>query len=390
MALLGVIGAAVSSDRRARANGRIPRVDRPKSEAQAPGGPDVPPELLQAHRIDAIGELAPGLAHELNNSLAAITAFSQLVRLDAHLPADLRRDAELLVEEANRMRRLVGAVLDFIRPRPPERHPTNLAVLVESVLDLQSHRITGQQIVLQVAVDRGLPRVPMDRPAMQLVLLDLTLHASSVLTIQATIDGPLVRLSVSHDGAATPDLAVAEAIVAAHGGQLRRVRGRGSDGAAAAYVLELPLLAMETIETAVTAAGPPPSDHPVRVLIIDDEPSIRRFLSKALELAGYEPVVASHGEEAIEIVAGDFDRPDFDAVLCDYKMVGLTGAEVYEAMVAARPALAARFVFMSGDTLNPDLADFAEARGIRLLAKPFDLASVGRAVGEILAAQPRG
>ena len=336
--------------------------------------------------MDTIGELAPGLAHELNNSLAAITAFSQLVRLDAHLPADLRRDAELLGEEANRTRRLVGALLDFIRHRPPERHPTNLAVLVESVLDLQSYRIAGQQIVLQVAVDRGLPRVPLDRPAMQLVLLDLTLHASSVLTIQAKIDGPLVRLSVSHDGAATPDLAVAKSIVAAHGGQLHRVRGRGSDGAAAAYVLELPLLARETIETAVTAAGPPPSNHPVRVLIIDDEPSIRRFLSKALELAGYKPVVAAHGEEAIELVAGD----DFDAVLCDYKMVGLTGAEVYEAIVATRPALAARFVFMSGDTLNPDLADFADARGIRLLAKPFDLASVGRTVREILAAQPRG
>jgi two-component system NtrC family sensor kinase len=303
------------------------------------------------------------------------------------LPADLRRDAELLGEEANRTRRLVGALLDFIRHRPPERQPTNLAVLVESVLDLQSFRIAGHQIALRVEVDRKLPLVPLDRQAMQLVLLDLTSNASNVLTIQATIDGSLVRLSVSRDGAPAPDLAVAESIVAAHGGQLQRVRGRGSDGAAAAYILELPLLATETTETALTAAGPPPSDHPVRVLIIDDEPSIRRFLSKALELAGYQPVVAAHGEQAIELAAG----ADFDAVLCDYKMVGLTGTEVYEAIVAARPGLAGRFVFMSGDTLNPDLADFAEARGIRLLAKPFDLASVGRTVREILAAaQPRG
>lgn len=331
--------------------------------------------------MDTIGTLAPGLAHELNNSLAAITAFSQLVRLDARLPTDLRRDAELLGEEANRTRRLVGALLDFIRHRPPERHPTSLALLVDSVLDLQSYRIAGHQIVLQVEVGRGLPRLAIDRQAMQLVLLDLTAHASTVLTMRATTNGPLVRLSISHDGAATPDLAVAESIVAAHGGQLQRVRGRGSDGAAAAYVLELPFLATETTETAVIAAGPPSSDHPVRVLIIDDEPSIRRFLSKALELAGYESVVAAHGEEAVDLVAA----ADFDAVLCDYKMVGLTGTEVYEAIVAARPALAARFVFMSGDTLNPDLADFAEARGIRLLAKPFDLAAVGRTVRAILA-----
>jgi two-component system NtrC family sensor kinase len=362
-------------------------VDRLKPEAQVPGVPDVSAERFQAHRMEAIGELASGLAHELNNSLASITAFSQLVRLDARLPAELRRDAELLVEEANRVRNLVGALLELIRSRPKERHPTSLAVLVASVLDLQSYHIAAEQIVLQVAVDRDLPRVSMDRQAMQLVLLDLTSRASNVLTIQATIDGPLVRLSVSHDGVVSPDLAVAQSIVAAHGGQLQRVRGRGSAGAAAAYVLELPLLATTDItETAVGAAGPPRSDHPVRVLVVDDEPSIRRFLSKALELAGYEPVIASHGEQAVDLVTA----ADFDAVLCDYKMVGLTGREVYEAIVAARPALVGRFVFMSGDTLNPELADFAEARGIRLLAKPFDLASVGRTVREIMAAQPRG
>ena len=355
-------------------------MDRPKSEAQVPGIPDVPPELLEAHRMDTLGELAPGLAHELNNSLAAITAFSQLVRLDARLPADLRRDAELLGEEANRTRRLAGALLDFIRHRPPERHPTNLAVLVDSVLDLQSYRVAGPRITLWVEVDRDLPPLPLDRQAMQLVLLDLTVRARKALTILASIDGPLLRLSVSHDGDATPDLAVAQSIVAAHGGRLRHDPVRGA--AAAFYIIELPLLSSETTETAVTAASPPPSDHAVRVLIVDDEPSIRRFLSKALELAGYEPVVAAHGEEAVELVA----RSDFDAVLCDFKMVGLTGTEVYEAIVAARPALAARFVFMSGDTLNPELADFAAARGIRLLAKPFDLASVGGTVREILAA----
>jgi len=362
-------------------------VDRPKSEAQVPPASAVAPEVLQAHRMDTIGELAAGLAHELNNSLAAITAYSQLVRLDARLPADLRRDAELLGEETNRTRRLVGALLDFVRHRPPERHPTSLAVLVENVLYLQSYRISAHQIVLRVEIDRDLPRVAMDRQAMQLVLLDLTVRARKKLTLEASVEGSFVRLAVSHDGAATPDLAVAESIIAAHGGQLGRVRGRGSGGAAAAYVLELLIPATtETTETTVNA-GAPALDHPARVLIVDDEPSIRRFLTKALELAGYEPVVAAHGEEALELVAGT----EFDAVLCDQQMLGMSGVEVYEAIVAARPQLAGRFVFMSGDNLTPDLADFAAARGVRLLAKPLDLASVGRMVREIVAeAQPRG
>jgi CheY-like chemotaxis protein len=143
----------------------------------------------------------------------------------------------------------------------------------------------------------------------------------------------------------------------------------------------------ETTETTANTTGAPALDHPARVLIVDDEPAIRRFLTKALELAGYEPVVAAHGEEALELVAG----AEFDAVLCDHQMLGMSGVEVYEAIVAARPHLAGRFVFMSGDNLSADLADFAAARGVRLLAKPFDLASVDRMVREIVAeAQPRG
>jgi hypothetical protein len=65
-------------------------------------------------------------------------------------------------------------------------------------------------------------------------------------------------------------------------------------------------------------------------------------------------------------------------------MAGLSGTQVYEAAVALRPELAGRFVFMSGDVLNPELRQFAEAHGVAVLAKPFDIESVGRTVWAVL------
>jgi DNA-binding NtrC family response regulator len=118
-----------------------------------------------------------------------------------------------------------------------------------------------------------------------------------------------------------------------------------------------------------------------RILVVDDEPSIRRFLFKALENAGFEPVLAAGGQDAIDVVR----EGPVDGILSDHRMTGMSGTDVYDAVVAIRPELRDRFVFMSGDILNPALRDFAEANSIVLLAKPFDLASVGRTVRDLLA-----
>ena len=74
----------------------------------------------------------------------------------------------------------------------------------------------------------------------------------------------------------------------------------------------------------------------------------------------------------------------FDAVLCDHRMAGMSGTEVFEALVAIRPELERRFVFMSGDVFNPELRAFVEARGIGLLAKPFDRDTVRRTIESVL------
>jgi CheY-like chemotaxis protein len=81
------------------------------------------------------------------------------------------------------------------------------------------------------------------------------------------------------------------------------------------------------------------------------------------------------------------DEPP-DAILCDHRMAGMNGTEFHDAVSAIEPELGRRFAFMSGDVLNPDLREFATARGILLLGKPFDIATVGRTVATLLGSEP--
>ena len=396
-------------------------------------------ELVQAQKMEAIGQLVAGVAHELNNPLASIVAFSQLMRRDPRLPEDMRQDADLLVGEADRTRRIVQNLLDFARQRRPERHPTPLRLLVESVLSLQSYSIGAGRIDVAIDMPDDLPLVAVDRAQLQQVLLNLTLNAIQAIretSAPGTItlaarhadgpDGGIVRLVVADDGPGVAaehrdllfvpffttkapgdgtglGLPVSFGIVAAHGGSLTFEPGPDEHGATFVVTLPVaatdPIAAGESVVAAGSVAGDPSTASPSRaaaaaveptavdapaVLVLDDEASIRAFLAKALPGGGFAPTVVATGDEAVAAVRAR----SFAAILCDYRMAGMSGTEVYERIVALRPELAGRFVFMSGDVLNADLASFAETRGVGLLAKPFDIDTVRSTVRAIVDAGP--
>jgi CheY-like chemotaxis protein len=365
--------------------------------------------LVRGDRMAALGRIAAGVQHELNNPLTAIVAFAQLIRQNGDLPADMQRDADLLIVEAERTRRLVETLLNYVRPRPPERHPTKIRPLVDSVAGLASYELMRYSITLTVDVPDTIPAVPIDRGQIQQVLLGLVTNAieaiataggPGAITIQATDETTgFVTLAISDDGpgidparaeevyrpfvtsredraAAGLGLAISRALVEAHGGRLSHApRSRGSG---VTFRVELPLSATEPVTTSPGTTKPTSAHGGDRVLVLDDEPAIRRFLEKALAISGREAVVATSGSQAVELAMD----PTIGLVICDQRMADMTGTDVYRAIAPHRPDLARRFVIMTGDVDNPQLRAFAADHGAPLLAKPFTLEDLARVLRE--------
>jgi CheY-like chemotaxis protein len=182
------------------------------------------------------------------------------------------------------------------------------------------------------------------------------------------------RFFTTKDAAAHSGLGlfVASGIVADHGGSLSFEPGPGGGSI---FTLELPLdRSGEADRSAATGRQMPEpgiaaaESHPMRVLVIDDEESIRGLLVRAMR-ASVDVVTAGSGPEALDLI----EAGDFDGMVCDHRMPGMSGTEVYERIAAIRPELARHFVLMSGDMLNPELVAFTEETGVRLLGKPFEM-----------------
>lgn len=190
-------------------------------------------------------------------------------------------------------------------------------------------------------------------------------------------------------------LSVSLGIVAAHGGTLR-FEPRAGGGAT--FALDLPVSARAAVDRRKTpGVGGQRDQSPATprtgsrqqidevprsaqaVLILDDEPAIRAFLVKSLQAAGFRPVAVATGMDAI----AKCEAEEFAAVLVDHRMPGMSGMNVFDALVGIRPDMASRVIFMSGDVLDAELHEYATRHGIALLAKPFDLATVKRLVTEV-------
>jgi two-component system NtrC family sensor kinase len=372
-------------------------------------------ELLRAQKMEALGQLVSGVAHELNNPLSAIIAFSRFLQTDQRLPPDMRHDADLLVREAERTRRIVQNLLDFARQRPPSRQPIDIHDLVRRTVELQAYQIGAGKVHVVVDLPDDLPLVDVDPNQVQLVLLNLTLNAlqsmrgasRGQLTIGArgvagaTAGEPgLMRITVADDGPGVPDsvrphlfepffttkdvgegtglgLPVSYGIVVAHGG---RLWFEPTGGGGATFIVELP--AAPAFAAAVSHAAPPVTGAPLHasILVVDDEPSMRALLTRAFQSAGHEVATAADGPAALRHLGAAM----VDVLILDHRMPGMDGVETYRRALELRPELARRTLMMSGDVLHPALHAFARAHDLPLLAKPFDLADGLAAVEAIL------
>ena len=155
--------------------------------------------VTQAEKLAALGTLAAGIAHEINNPIGVITSRVELMRLDAdahHLPNEVRNDLDVVHRHARRVARITQGLLSFARKSPHARSPVDLNQIVDDTLVLLEHPLTRGGVTIVTTRAPGLPRLMGDANALQQVLVNLLTNARDAITGAGTID---VRTEASPD-----------------------------------------------------------------------------------------------------------------------------------------------------------------------------------------------
>lgn len=363
--------------------------------------------LVQSEKLAAIGELLAGVAHELNNPLAAIVLYSQLLQRKG-INEEIQHDVEQIVLQARRASNIVRSLLDFARQRPSERVRTQINDVIKSTIALLDYELRTRSVVVSLQL-ADLPLTQADPHQLQQVFVNLINNGLQAM-YQAHGGGHLVitteyctsqfcelgdnclRILVQDDGPGVPSgiklrifdpffttkapgegtglgLSVCHGIVSDHNGYIW-VEDNSAGGAT--FVIELPVLAPPPLETGImmsqTEIAAADSNN-TAILIIDDEQSISLILARILRRQGYSVDIAHDGQTGLTYMA----EKSYHLILCDLWMPGMSGTDFYQRMVQRYPQMAQHVIFTTGDTTNGSTNAYLNERGLTCLSKPFEL-----------------
>lgn len=380
--------------------------------------------LERAERLAAVGRLAAGMAHEINNPLAFISLNAEALerKLDALLPRgdDRSEVMELLHHLVRGTERVAGIVRDlraFSRDGAgeEERGPIDIEPVLASAIRMVEHEISarGELVRVRQGDVAVRPRVLGDARRLEQVFVNLLVNAVQALldggrgriTLRETVSEHAVTIDVEDDGAGiAPEhlgrvfdpffttkavgvgtglgLSICHGIVAAFGGTMtiQSELGRGT-------CVRVVLARAAAGDSTPARAEPPREEHApgpkrrARVLIVEDQEALAVTLARLLS-ADHDVVTALRARDALARLAPD--QPPFDVVLCDMLMPDGTGVDVFEGATRVRPELAPRFVFMTGGAFTPDVADFLDRVPNPRLEKPFAISELEEIIARVV------
>jgi len=357
-------------------------------------------QLLHQQRLEAAGSLAAGLAHDMNNVLAAIYGLAELL-LDEQGDDRMRSELEQIVQQAERGAALTRSLLAFSRKGQYRKQVLELDAVIKSALPLLAHTLP-KSIHVKAQLGCGETRIDGDPVQLVQVLVNFSINAahamknSGQLTIATTIaqlggksverlalaPGAYIKLDVTDTGcgmdAATRTRVFEPFFTTKPQGEgtglgLSLVWGvvKGHDGAVevisevdqgATFSVYLPITTATPIVVATPRAPQASSKH--TVLVVDDEPLVRAGVTRMLERLGYAVLGAANGAEALRVYQ---TNPGISLVILDMSMPVMSGAECFAKLraITSVPVLVA-----TGYALDKDV-QMLVARGAALIEKPF-------------------
>ena len=376
-------------------------------------------QLLQAKKLSSIGEVISGVAHELNNPLSGVLGFSQLL-MARHGEGPMARELDRIHSSALRCQKIVKNLLSFSRVHKPERKYLGLNGLVEKTLEVRKYQLDVSNIEVIKDLESGLPKTMLDFHQIQQVLVNLLNNAQQAiqaarrergrLHVRTWHEGDVVMLQISDNGEGmdpetlervfdpfftTKDqgqgtglgLSVSYGIIKEHGG---KICAHGRLGEGSTFLIELPVHKEVDAEDAAPTATEPlslggASGAGRRILVVDDEPTILDLFVDILGDGGYQVDTADNGAAAALKVRNNV----YDVVVSDVRMPQMNGIQLYDEILMARPELADKVLFVTGDLIDPDTLAFVERIGAKTIAKPLEIQQVLRAIEDVLDSTPK-
>jgi two-component system cell cycle sensor histidine kinase/response regulator CckA len=363
-------------------------------------------QLHQSQKMEAIGRLAGGIAHDFSNLLTAITGFSEMLLLDGRVDTESRGWVSEIRKSIDRGASLVRQLLSFSRKQATQPRAVDLNELIRGI-ERMLERLIGEHLVLQTSYADGLPPLLADPGQLELAIVNLAVNArdampgGGTLTIETSAfvsrEGPRVRLVIGDTGVGMDEhvrshlfepffttkeqgkgtglgLSTVYGIVQQCGGTIavESEPGRGTH-----VVIDLPASDVQperhgSAAGAVTIAG-----GTERLLVVEDDPLVRLTIQACLAPLGYRLVLANDGTEALGV-----DPASIDLLVTDVVMPGLSGGSLAARMREACPELAVLFV--SGYEAGLLFPDGIPAGQSAFLQKPFTTEALARAVRSLL------
>ena len=362
-------------------------------------------QLIQAQKMESIGTLAGGIAHEFNNMLSGILGYASLLSKRIVEP-EVAKPLRIIQESATRGAKLTRQLLTFARKQEAQRERLSLNATVESSMSFLG-QIIGKDVTLDVDLEPDLRLVLGDPWQLEQIVVNLCLNARDSMSGEGNIrletrnvglpetgsppelaSGHYVRLRVMDTGAGMKrevldrifepffttkeqghgtglGLAVVYGIVKEHGGA---ITVRSEPGVGTTFDVFVPSADGPGADTRTTRPVELPRGHGV-VLVVDDEVVIREMATEMLETIGYHAISARSGQEAVALLREL--GSEIDLVLMDLLMPGMDGLETFRAMRAVQPRV--RVIVSSGLVRDQLVQRVVEEGAVGFVGKPYDI-----------------
>jgi signal transduction histidine kinase/CheY-like chemotaxis protein len=350
----------------------------------------------QSQKLDAIGQLASGVAHDLNNVLAVVQTCASALKEEVSEPLH-KADAEQILLASQRAKDLLHSLLAFSRKSPTRSERFDAVEMVREAMSLVQ-RLLPAAVRLELRVPDAPRFVEGDRSQLQQTLINLSLNArdampnGGVLRVAAHANDRRLTFTVSDTGQGMSKdvrqrafepffttkprgsgtglgLSMAWTTLRAHGGDIRLESEPGRGTTVTAWMpLELGLPESDGVT-------PLPRTRGIAVVVDDDE-ATRKVLARFLKKLGYVVHLAASGEEAVSLLRAGL-HPSL--VVCDLVLPGLDGAETVTQLKALEPAISV--VLTSGFLDEPQAVGTPDVAG--LLRKPFSMDDVVQVVSRL-------